>query len=316
MTRTQSCREKLSWIEENCPLDRTSIIPIRRAAELCDQYVEISTCSTDALQPLVKVKDTNIQENVVRSLKKIINAGGKPTRKKVEECINNAKMAPRREELVRRGKEVSSCSDTISLRHGDFFEKYTEIPAESIDCVITDPPYVAEWAHNYDAFAESAAYVLKPSGYLVTYMGQMHVFELHAALIRAGFVYYWPIALIQTAPNKKLLQVRNVVCDYKPILVMQKPPYSRGKTVFHDVIVGGGREKDAHEWQQGEEELRPLFEAFTNPGDLVLDPFMGSGTTLAMAKKLNRRAIGYDIVPENVDVVKGRIATVLECATA
>jgi len=40
------------------------------------------------------------------------------------------------------------------------------------------------------------------------------------------------------------------------------------------------------------------IKAVTKEGDLVLDPFMGSGTTLWMAKKLNRRAVGYDISEE------------------
>ena len=80
------------------------------------------------------------------------------------------------------------------------------------------------------------------------------------------------------------------------------------KRYFNDVIIGTGREKDNHEWQQGEEELRQIFEPFTDPGDTILDPFMGSGTTLAMAKKLNRIAIGFDINQENVDIVKGRLS--------
>ena len=40
-----------------------------------------------------------------------------------------------------------------------------------------------------------------------------------------------------------------------------------------------------------------LVEAFSNPGDLVLDPFIGSGTTAVAAKQLGRRYIGIDIEP-------------------
>jgi DNA modification methylase len=47
---------------------------------------------------------------------------------------------------------------------------------------------------------------------------------------------------------------------------------------------------------------------FTSPGDLVLDPFCGSGTVGVVCKKLNRRFIGIEIVPEYVALAQKRIA--------
>lgn len=41
---------------------------------------------------------------------------------------------------------------------------------------------------------------------------------------------------------------------------------------------------------------------YSNPGDLVLDQFMGSGTTLVEAKLLNRHAVGVDINPQSVSI--------------
>jgi site-specific DNA-methyltransferase (adenine-specific) len=44
--------------------------------------------------------------------------------------------------------------------------------------------------------------------------------------------------------------------------------------------------------------IRPIIEACSNPGDLVLDPFAGSGTTCRVAISLGRRAVGIDLNPE------------------
>jgi len=46
---------------------------------------------------------------------------------------------------------------------------------------------------------------------------------------------------------------------------------------------------------------------FTNEGDTVLDPFMGSGTTVVVARRMGRNSIGIDIVPEFVEMVKSKI---------
>jgi len=102
-----------------------------------------------------------------------------------------------------------------------------------------------------------------------------------------------------------------VMCGFKPILIFHKPPRMAPKRYFCDVILGTGREKSAHEWQQGEEELRQIFEPFTDPGDVVLDPFMGSGTVISMAHKMGRIGIGFDIDKDNVEIVKGRLANVI-----
>lgn len=48
--------------------------------------------------------------------------------------------------------------------------------------------------------------------------------------------------------------------------------------------------------------------SWSNPGDIVLDPFAGSGTTLKAAQELNRRYIGIEINPEYVKLIKKRLA--------
>jgi site-specific DNA-methyltransferase (adenine-specific)/site-specific DNA-methyltransferase (cytosine-N4-specific) len=50
-----------------------------------------------------------------------------------------------------------------------------------------------------------------------------------------------------------------------------------------------------------------FIKLFSKEGDVILDPFMGSGTTLHVARKLNRRAIGIDIMPEYFEMVENQL---------
>jgi site-specific DNA-methyltransferase (adenine-specific) len=65
---------------------------------------------------------------------------------------------------------------------------------------------------------------------------------------------------------------------------------------------GNNRERRAgHPNQLPEVYLERLIRAYTNPGDLVLDPFVGSGTTVVVAEALGRRSIGIDVSHPNID---------------
>ena len=53
--------------------------------------------------------------------------------------------------------------------------------------------------------------------------------------------------------------------------------------------------------------MMPLIEAFSQPGDIVLDPFVGSGTTAVAAKRLGRAYIGIDIEPVYAQQAQERV---------
>jgi len=60
----------------------------------------------------------------------------------------------------------------------------------------------------------------------------------------------------------------------------------------------GMHEKTPHPTQKPEELLRKIVFASSNPNDIVIDPFLGSGTTAVVAEQLKRRWLGCDISPE------------------
>ena len=71
------------------------------------------------------------------------------------------------------------------------------------------------------------------------------------------------------------------------------------------------KRKDGHPAPFPEEIADRFIKAFTNIGDLVYDPFMGSGTTAIMALKNNRKFIGSEISQEYCDIANKRINTYL-----
>lgn len=70
-----------------------------------------------------------------------------------------------------------------------------------------------------------------------------------------------------------------------------------------------GVKQDKHLAMFPEELPHRLIKMFSYPGETVLDPFMGSGTTALAAKNLNRNSIGYEINPDFVSIIKAKIGT-------
>ena len=69
-------------------------------------------------------------------------------------------------------------------------------------------------------------------------------------------------------------------------------------------------EKTPHPTQKPEELLRKIVLASSNPGDLIIDPFLGSGTTAVVAEQLKRKWIGCDLSLEYCQWAAERIELV------
>jgi DNA modification methylase len=74
------------------------------------------------------------------------------------------------------------------------------------------------------------------------------------------------------------------------------------------VIAPMSKERTGYPTQKPEALLERVIGALSNPGDLVLDPYMGSGTTLAVAHRMGRRAIGIDASPVAIEVATERLS--------
>lgn len=180
------------------------------------------------------------------------------------------------------------------------------IKPHSIDHIFTDPPYVKEqYFDAYTTLVRRAKRVLKPSGYLFTYVPQYRFSEIFKMFQKSGLEYYWMVPQLNLAETGMVYQ-RNAICLYKPILIFQNPPIKKCPLPFTDVI-RGKKQKEYHIWQQDINDVLGLLCRFAVPGEIVLDPFLGSGTTALAGKLLGLHYIGFEKNSETFEVAKKRL---------
>lgn len=172
-----------------------------------------------------------------------------------------------------------------------------EIDAGSVDLILTDPPYGQDALSCYEELGRLGAHALTPNGSMLVMIGQMHLFEVLQAL-REHLDYRWVLAYVVKSggsPIVPTVQAR-VNTWWKPVLWFTRPGYAGD--VHGDVIDSGPKTKVNHEWEQDEAGMARLIELFSLPGQVVVDPFLGSGTTGVAALHLDRCFVGCDDDPE------------------
>ncbi len=83
-----------------------------------------------------------------------------------------------------------------------------------------------------------------------------------------------------------------------------------GDTWYLPRVCGTFKERTGHPCQMPEAVLERIIKVASKPGDVVLDPFAGSGTTLAAAKKLGRQFIGCELSEQYADGVRKRLQAI------
>lgn len=214
-----------------------------------------------------------------------------------EKTLTDVKKEEKKQERQNERKIRLQVNENIDynpdIRKGKFQDVCKDIADNSIDHIITDPPYPKEYLQDWSDLGEVAKRILKPGGFCITYSGQYHMIEVLNRMTK-NLDFYWQLILLHTGSLSTVHPVKMNV-GYKPIFIFYKTPKTPQFDYVKDVIIGTGTEKFGHEWQQSEGELDIILNYFTKPGDLILDPFAGSGTTGFACMKNNRRSILMDI---------------------
>lgn len=243
-----------------------------------------------------KVADLNNDQ--VESLKQgvALNELKRAERKREQDAQRQAK--------IKTGEAAQKQTELYRLIHSRIED--LDIAPASIDAIITDPPYPAEFLPLYETLAEKAARWLKPGGSLIVMIGQSYLPAI-VAMLSGHLTYQWTAAYLTPGGQSAQLWDRKVNTFWKPLLWYVKGEYG-GKWIG-DVLKSAVNQNDKrfHDWGQSESGMNEIVARFTEPGDLVLDPFCGAGTTGIAAVYQQRRFIGSDASAESIALAAARL---------
>jgi len=200
--------------------------------------------------------------------------------------------------------------------HGDSLIKLMQLPDHSVDFVLTDPPYVVRYKSrdgrsitNDDrtgwiepAFAEVYR-VLKPNRFCVSFYGWNKVDVFMSAWKQAGFYPAGHIVWVKDyQSSERFLSYRH---EQAYLLAKGRPDFLRYP--LKDVLRWKYTGNKLHPNEKSVYALRPVVGAFSRPGEIVLDPFCGSGSTLLTARDLGRNYIGIDIDEGHCRTARGQL---------
>lgn len=194
--------------------------------------------------------------------------------------------------------------DGITIYHGDCREV---LPSYRADVILTDPPYGVNFEYG-------VAYEDKPEGYASWIIECFNLMRLVSpiVLITTGMKNLWlyPSAdwvLCWAKPGSTRRSALGGFNEWEPVLVYGKPRIYNDFKYLPDC--------NNHSDQSGEHPCPKPLELYkwlimqsAEEGKLILDPFMGSGTTLRAAKDLGRRAIGIEIEEKYCEIAAKRLS--------
>lgn len=206
-----------------------------------------------------------------------------------------------------------------TITRGDCIQVMREMPANSVDFILTDPPYLVNYRDrngrtiqndndgNWLKPAMAQAYrVLKQDRVAIMFYGWTKVDAFFDAWRSAGFQPVGHLVFRKTYSSKsRFLRYQH---EQAYLLAKGRPPLP--KQPLADIIDMPYSGNKLHPTQKPVAALAPLIRSFSLPGELMLDPFAGSGSSCAAALLTGRNYIGIELDSEHCRQASARLARV------
>jgi DNA methylase/ParB-like nuclease domain len=248
--------------------------------------------------------------------RKIILEGSETTKQKLRAGKSSIFKEYKRIQIEQKKKQLTqekpiiNIPDGCQLYPGDFMEVGKQIPDNSIDLILTDPPYAEEYLPLYEKLGVFSQRVLKDGGSLVTFPNYKRLHSLNL-IVKSGLEYHWQIC-VKLNGHHNLVPVRGSqieVC-WKSLDWFTKGDKTRVPVHISDLIESKPVDKALHEWEQSTIEAEHIIRELTLENQTVLDPLMGYVTNGVAALKLNRQFIGIEKDPYHYSNAERRLSSI------
>ena len=220
--------------------------------------------------------------------------------------VRRMELIAREQQAARRRTEPVAASrrhGEVEVRLGDLRSSVLDDLAGQVDAIITDPPYPKQYDDVYTALAELAARLLRPNGTLVVLCGTRPSAWLRRLPgMEAHLPLRWVGSYLTPGASYRNHQA-GIATNWKPLLI-----FGGDRNLNTDVFRSSGDDKQHHRWGQNEDAFASIVSAFSDPGDLVVDPFLGGGTTAVVCRDLGRRFVGCDTDQAAISTTNARVA--------
>lgn len=237
----------------------------------------------------------------------------------VNAVYTNIKREKAQAENRARAEEAAKIAPLrATVRNCDALEFIRELPDHSVDLLFTDPPYSTD-VDDISGFAHWLRWTtpkIKPTGrayvcigaYPQEMLAYLEVLRQARWLDKSQLLVWTYRNTLGPSPAtayKNNWQAIIYLCgkDAPPL----DCPVMLEQFSVQDINAPDGRQGDRyHAWQKPDELAERFIRHSTKPGDLVVDPFAGTGTFLLAAARLGRRGIGCDNNPASLNIAEQR----------
>ena len=226
------------------------------------------------------------------------------------------------------------------IKLGDCLELLKEIPDNSIDLIVTDPPYLIEntTAGSQSKLAKSIqkmndeiesnsltkGFNIRILNEMVRVMKNINMyiwcnhkqipmyFDYFVKNKKCSFdILIWNKTNAAPLFNNKYLTDKEYCLYFRKNGLCNPHTYNDAKTVFYQPINIKDKKLYNHPTIKPLNIIKTLIKNSSLPGEIVLEPFLGSGTTAVASKMLNRKYIGFEINKDYFEIAQKRIEDIL-----